>query len=202
MAKPFAQLELRFTSWLRPSILTNKHLTSPLRHPDPDPALTAWCRDTALSLGHTNLARKVTVAWNPRMRTTAGRAWWPARKIELNPQLKGISEQEIWRTLKHEFAHLLAYERSGRRKIAPHGPEWRAACDDLGISGESVRHTLPFKARRLTRNHAYKCPACSAVITRVRPFRRPVACYTCCRDHNSGAYHPRYRLAAESISLK
>src|ERR1700687_2873461 len=40
---------------------------------------------------------------------------------------------EIERTLRHELAHLLAQFRVGRRRIAPHGAEWRRACRDLGI---------------------------------------------------------------------
>jgi len=75
------------------------------------------------------------VSWNPRMQTTAGRAWWPDRMIELNPKLRECGEEEVWRTLKHELAHLMAYERNMRRRIDPHGPEWRAACVDLGEGG-------------------------------------------------------------------
>jgi predicted SprT family Zn-dependent metalloprotease len=44
-----------------------------------------------------------------------------------------VVHDEIDRTLRHELAHLLAQFRVGRRRIAPHGPEWRIACRDLGI---------------------------------------------------------------------
>ena len=49
--------------------------------------------------------------------------WEPDRWIEMNPKLKEFEPEELWRTLKHELAHLVAYERSGRRRIA----SWPAA---------------------------------------------------------------------------
>jgi predicted SprT family Zn-dependent metalloprotease len=200
MPKPFAQLEFRFPAWLRTAKLSPEKNT---RRTPPDPlfdtGMTAWCQEQAVAFGLPELARKVRVTWNPRMRTTAGRAWWPSRSIEMNPKLKDFSEADIWRTLKHEFAHLLAYERCGRRHIDPHGPEWRAACTELGIPGEQPYHSLPLKARRLKRNHAYACPSCLAVITRVRPIRRAVACYSCCRKYNGGLYHDRFRLIRNDI---
>jgi len=199
MPKTFAQMEFRFPAWLRSagtSIRKNSRDTPP---ENSDPGMTGWCREQALAFNLPELARKVRVTWNPRMRTTAGRAWWPTRLIEINPKLKTISEDEVWRTLKHEFAHLLAYERSGRRKIEPHGIEWQTACSELGISGENVRHSLPLKGRRMKRNHAYACPSCLAVIKRVHPFKRPVACYPCCKKFNSGDYHERFRLIKNTI---
>ena len=162
-----------------------------------DDCLTAWCSDAALDLALPRLARKVCVSWNLRMRTTAGRAWWPARAIELNPQLKEFGSDELWRTLKHELAHLVAYERSGGRRIDPHGEEWRSACADLGIAGEKVFHTLPFKGRRMKRSHTYVCPSCLTALHRVRPIRHRVACYECCRKFNQGVYHQRFQLVKQ-----
>lgn len=159
-----------------------------------DAGLTAWCVETSKSAGLVELAKRVKVTWNPRMQTTAGRAWWPDRAIELNPKLRDCAEEEVWRTLKHELAHLFAYERSGRRKIEPHGAEWRAACIELGIAGEQPYHTLPFKRRRMKRNFAYICPNCFTTLRRVRAIRKTVACYECCRRYNYGAYHDRFRL--------
>lgn len=194
MAKPFAQLEFRFPAWLRaskPSPKKNAPGCVPLQF---DPGLTAWCQETAAALGMHELARKVRVSWNPRMRTTAGRAWWPHRSIEMNPKIKDIADAQIWRTLKHEFAHLVAYERCGRRRIDPHGPEWRAACAELGIADETTYHTLPLRSRKMKRSHFYSCPSCLTVIARVRPFRRAVACYACCRKFSGGIYDNRFRL--------
>ena len=186
-----SQLEFRWSSWLRV-------LRVPPPSPNPsakeDGGLTAWCAEASNNLGLPELARKVLVSWNPRMQTTAGRAWWPDRLIELNPKLRDCEPDQVWRTLKHELAHLIAYERCGRKRIDPHGAEWATACTDLGIPGEQPFHTLPFKRRRVKRNHAYVCPHCQTTIHRVKPIRRAVACYDCCRKFNAGAYHDSYRL--------
>ncbi len=188
-AKP--QLEFRWTSLFG----FNAPLTVERPRPEgEDGGLTAWCVEASKSLGLPELARRVSVSWNGRMQTTAGRAWWPHRSIELNPKLKECPPEELWRTLKHELAHLVAYERSGRRRIEPHGKEWLAACADLGIPNEQPFHNLPFKRRRMKRNHTYICPNCFSMIHRVRPIRRTVACYDCCRKFSGGAYHDRFRL--------
>lgn len=182
-------MEFRFPQWGRPGAVSERQEKG-----EPDAAMTEWCRERAAEFGLGKLSRKVKVFWNPRMRTTAGRAWWPARAIELNPKIREISEDEIWRTLKHELAHLFAYERGGRRKIEPHGREWRVACADLGIPGESVRHSLPLKGRRLKRKHVYVCPSCAAKVSRVREIKRPVACFSCCKTLNGGVFHERFQL--------
>jgi predicted SprT family Zn-dependent metalloprotease len=181
MASFFPQLEFKFSIWNRgvkspkkKSILTenlNKF----------DPGMTVWCEEQAMLFGLPELARKVRVVWNPRMQTTAGRACWPERLIEINPKLKDLSEAQVWRTLKHEFAHLLAFERCGRRQIDPHGVEWQKACIELGIPDESARHSLPLKGRRIKRKYIYVCPSCLSDVKRVRPMKRAVACYSCCK---------------------
>lgn len=199
MAKTFAQLEFRFPAWMR-IVKASPGKSSAAPATDfSDSGMTAWCREQAIDFGLPELARKVRVVWNPRMRTTAGRAWWPTRHIEMNPKLKDISETEVWRTLKHEFAHLIAYERCGRRRIEPHGIEWQDACAELGIPGESARHSLPLKGRRMKRKYAYVCPSCLSSIKRVRPIKKAVACYSCCKKYNSGTYHERFRLIRNEI---
>jgi predicted SprT family Zn-dependent metalloprotease len=192
MGRSTPQIEFKWPAWFRALRPPAPPKTKPVRE---DGGLTAWCAEAAASLALPELARKVRVSWNPRMQTTAGRAWWPDRSIELNPKLRDCEPDELWRTLKHELAHLVAYERGRRRRhIEPHGPEWQTACADLGIPGEQPFHTLPFKRRRMKRNHAYICPNCFATIHRVKPIQRSVACYDCCRKHNHGSYHDRYRL--------
>ena len=191
MGRSLPQLVLPWTTWLR--VFKAPSATS-RRSTREDGGLTTWCAETSDSLGLPELARKVRVSWNPRMQTTAGRAWWPDRSIELNPKLRQCEPDELWRTLKHELAHLVAFERCGRRHIDAHGIEWQIACVDLGIPGEQPFHTLPFKRRQLKRNHTYSCPHCFTTIRRVRPIQRTVACYECCRKFNHGAYHDRFRL--------
>ncbi|HEV3394003.1 MAG TPA: SprT-like domain-containing protein, partial [Chthoniobacterales bacterium] len=101
---------------------------------------------------------------------------------------------EIERTLRHELAHLLAQWRAGRRRIAPHGSEWRQACRDLGIADEARCHNLPFVTKAYSRRYIYRCPNCKEEFPRVRRIRRAIACLACCRKHNGGDFDPRFRL--------
>src|SRR5438067_12721462 len=101
---------------------------------------------------------------------------------------------EVDRTLRHELAHLLAQWRVGRRRIAPHGEEWRRACCDLGIADEARCHYLPFATKTYATRFVYRCPHCKQEFPRVRRIRRAIACLACCRKHNRGEFNPRFRL--------
>lgn len=195
MARTTRQLEFSWTSWLR----RVKALPSRRRAPSRlDKGLSAWCAEQAAELMLFRLKRRVSVQWNGRMTSSAGRAIWPDCLIELNPRLRQLGEDQIWHTLRHELAHLVAYERCGRRRIAPHGPEWRQACADLGIPGESPYHDLPLPTRQVQRRHLYICRHCRTELERVRPLRRAVACYECCRKYNQGRYDDRFRMVKQS----
>ncbi|GAA5482690.1 SprT family zinc-dependent metalloprotease [Haloferula sargassicola] len=156
--------------------------------------MTLWCRETAGRLGLGRLAERVEVRWNGRLRSTAGRAWPGAECIELNPRLREFGRDEIERTLRHELAHLIAHARAGRRRIEPHGLEWRTACADLGIAGEQATHRLPLPRTRMVRRFRYHCPGCGVEIHRVRRLRRGSACAACCQHHAGGRYDARFRL--------
>lgn len=157
--------------------------------------LTRWCCETLLHLADcsavTKAARQLVFRWNPRMRSAAGRAYWPVCRIEVNPAVLSHSQLEAWTTIRHELAHLLAYARYGRG-IQPHGPEWKRCCIQLGIPGESRTHKLPLPCRRMSRNFHYACPNCGARIAKARPFKRPSACAACCRTHNRGRFDKRF----------
>jgi predicted SprT family Zn-dependent metalloprotease len=159
-----------------------------------DAALESTARDLLRRHGAVRTARQVRVEWNSRLKTCAGRADWRRKLISLNPRLYEHGEAEIEQTLRHELAHLLAQARSGNRRIAPHGLEWRIACRDLGIGGEARCHELPFPVSRRARRFLYKCPQCRASFARVRRIRRVVACLDCCRAHNRGKFDARFRL--------
>jgi SprT protein len=159
-----------------------------------DSMLTAQCAEWLRKLGHEDLAVQVRVRWNSRMQSTAGLAYPSKALIKLNPRLQPFGFAEVEQTLKHELAHLLAHHRSGRRRISPHGPEWRKACADLGLTDERRCHTLPLPRRQVAKRHHYQCPACGMAVLRVRPIRRPSACLPCCRKHNGGRYDQRFRF--------
>ena len=95
------------------------------------------CQDRLRQLELPELASRLKVGWNKRLRSTAGRAWIRESWIELNPLLVEHGVDQVRLTLLHELAHLVAYERHGRH-IQAHGSEWRQACADLGIAGASA----------------------------------------------------------------
>jgi SprT protein len=158
-----------------------------------DAELEQIARDLLRGHGAVRIARELHVEWKSRLRTAAGRADYRQKLISLNPQLIK-HPAEINRTLRHELAHILAQFRARRRRILPHGVEWRQACHDLGISDEKRCHNLPFPARTYAARFVYCCPHCRQEFPRVRRVHRAVACLACCRKHNGGKFDPRFRL--------
>ena len=167
------------------------------RRPEPPPSALDLRRSAVALLrgiGASALAALLRVEWNPRMRTAFGRAEERRCLVTLNPMLQKFGIDEIERTLRHELAHLLAQHRAGRRRILPHGREWRRACRDLGIAGERACHKLPLPSRQLARSYLYRCRNCRCEFPRVRRIRRAIACLACCRKFARGHYDERFRL--------
>ncbi len=158
-----------------------------------DETLTEQCRQILHALDLSGAVKLVSVQWNPRLRSTAGYANYPSWRIELNPKLQEF-EGQVNRTVLHELAHLVAYHRAGRKKIEPHGVEWQRACVDVGIPGESARHTLPLPRREVKRPYTYACAHCGLKVKRVRKFRRGSACKQCCTQFTGGVYDSRFRF--------
>jgi SprT protein len=156
-------------------------------------ALQLQARALLRANGAGRIANGIRVEWNSRLKTCAGRADYRKRLITLNPQLVR-HPAEIDRTLRHELAHFLAQFRAGRRRILPHGREWRDACRDLGIANEARCHNLPFATRTYAARFVYRCPNCRRNFPRVRRIRRAVACLACCRNYNGGDFDSRFRL--------
>jgi SprT protein len=142
------------------------------------------------------------VEWSRRLRSCAGRADFREKRVLLNPLLHNHGSGEVDRTLRHELAHLLAQFRAGRRRILPHGPEWRAACHDLGIGDEARCHNLPFPVRAQARRYLYKCPNCQRDFPRVHRIKRVVACLACCRAYTRGKFARKFRLQLVQSGVK
>jgi predicted SprT family Zn-dependent metalloprotease len=180
-------------------------LMAPFR-PRPEPAAVRTAQVTSLpdleetargllrGIGCVALAKEVKVRWHGRLRTTAGQAYYAKCLVRMNPKLMQFGMEEVDKTLRHELAHLVARFRAGRRRIAPHGAEWRQACRDLGLPDEKRCHDLPLPRTRQRARHRYQCPQCRRGYDRVRPFRRAVACLECCRAHARGRFDERFRL--------
>src|SRR5438477_7661318 len=120
-ARALKQLELAFPPNLVAASLceANCRSGSELRA-GRDVDLESKARELLRVLGADELARKIRVEWNPRLKTCAGRADFREKSIWLNPLLcehervsvNGHSGSEIDRTLRHELAHLLAQWRT------------------------------------------------------------------------------------------
>ncbi len=171
-----------------PRAVAEKILAAPAEDP-----LLLQARTLLIEAGAPALASRVQFRWNPKMLSAAGMAYPQRALILLNPRLREF-EGEADRTMRHELAHLLAQERAGRRRIAPHGEEWRKACRDLGLVDEKRTHNLPFPQRKVTKKYHYRCPVCLVHLGRVKPLRRGSACIRCCRKLNRGHYDERFRF--------
>jgi SprT protein len=195
----FRQLEFAFEQLTtRATTAEGAIVGQALRLPHPETAteavaLQSTARDLLCALGAQRIARELRVEWNSRLKTAAGRADYRQKLISLNPRLFE-HPAEIDRTLRHELAHILAQFRAGRRRILPHGDEWRTACSDLGIADEKRCHNLPFPTSERAQRYVYKCPNCRRDFQRARRLRRAVACLACCRAHNGGQFDARFRL--------
>ena len=159
-----------------------------------DASLEMKAREILRALNAEELATQIHVEWNARLFSAAGRADSRRNLVSLNPRLRDHDAAEIERTLRHELAHLLAQNRAGRRRVSPHGTEWRKACRDLGIADEARCHTLPFPVKQRARRYLYRCSRCGKDFPRVRRIKRTVACLECCRKFNRGKFDPKARL--------
>ncbi|MBA3725685.1 MAG: SprT-like domain-containing protein [Armatimonadetes bacterium] len=113
------------------------------------------------------LKREVVVRWR-NYPVTAGRAYLRESAICLSANLLTTPERAR-ETLLHEYAHLVVFERFGR-KARPHGPEWRAAMQALGLAA-SVTHSYNCVRRPMPKPYAVRCEACGVRLPRSRPLK-------------------------------
>ncbi|GAB3278104.1 SprT-like domain-containing protein [Parahaliea aestuarii] len=85
-------------------------------------------------------------------------------------------------TVPHEVAHYIVHLLYGRRRVAPHGREWRAVMDLLGAPPEvTFDRDLSDIPQRRQRTHSYHC-ACrehALSTTRHNRVRRGSGRYLC-----------------------
>lgn len=82
-----------------------------------------------------------------------------------------LTEHQVEVTLRHEYAHLMAYARCGRRGGRGHGPAWQSAMRELGLP-PVVRHTYDVARNQPRQIVVYRCVRCGAEITRRRRLPR------------------------------
>ncbi len=180
------------------SLFTDRPVPKPQRTPrlpSVDPELSREAASLLAAAGSEALSKRVSVAWHCRLSSTAGLARMDHAAVLLNPRLQAFPS-EVDRTMRHELAHLLAFERARGRRVAAHGAEWKRACADLGIPGENRCHTLPLPRRKVVGRHLYRCPRCDFLLRRVRPIkaRRRLACHACCKTFARGRFDRRFEF--------
>jgi len=103
------------------------------------------------------------------LRVSAGIAKYHPPTIVLSKSILTDMER-MESTLRHEYAHLLAVARHGR-KAAGHGRWWQEAMRDLGCEPK-VRHSYPVERNQARQEVAYRCKRCGEVLKRNRRLAR------------------------------
>jgi SprT protein len=104
-----------------------------------------------------------------RLRVTAGLAYFEQNKIALSAIVL-VNTEQIHNTLLHEYAHLLAYHRAGRKGIG-HGAVWRQAMIDLGLSPK-IHHQYEVQRNESKNLVYYQCKRCGYSFSRKRKLAR------------------------------
>lgn len=99
------------------------------------------------------------------MRVSAGMAYYREWAIGLSTKLI-TDEERLELTLRHEYAHLMAVARHGK-KGAGHGAPWRQAMIELGLDPK-VRHDYPVERNQLRSAVMYRCDRCGEQFQRSR----------------------------------
>lgn len=110
------------------------------------------------------------IVWK-RFRVTAGQAHYKTGVIALSSILLN-EPSRLETTLLHEYAHLMAYVRHGRKGVG-HGEAWKAAMREVGLE-PIVRHKYEVQRNVARQEVAYSCQRCGATLLRRRklPSRR------------------------------
>jgi len=83
--------------------------------------------------------------------------------IRYNPWIFGkYFDENLRDTVPHEVAHYIVYavygDRIGRRRVKPHGPQWREVMDRFGADpGVTFDLDLEGVPQRRQRTHRYRC---------------------------------------------
>jgi len=105
-----------------------------------------------------------------RFRTTAGIADFNQWRIGLSMHVLN-TEERVNITLRHEFAHLLAFSRFGRQEGRGHGPAWRQAMCDVGLDPR-VTHQYEVQRNEPRQTVVYLCLKCGMDLIRLRRLPR------------------------------
>jgi len=142
----------------------------------------AVLRAIAIRCGHAwgagDLAARVRVTYDRRLRTSAGIAHLEDRRVALNPRLLSENPSQLVPTLVHELAHIVVWTRHGN--IRPHGREFRGLMKAVNMPA-SATHRLPADHLRVKRRrylYLHRCRECGYSFIS-RKVRRNYYCIAC-----------------------
>jgi SprT protein len=102
-------------------------------------------------------------------RVAAGMAYCREGRIGLSSRVLK-TPAAVRDTLVHEYAHLLAWVRHGRKSLG-HGPLWQKAMRDLGAE-PVVRHQYEVERNGRRQRVVYRCAKCGFEFAKPRRFPR------------------------------
>jgi len=125
-----------------------------------------------------DLADRVTIVYNPRLRTTLGRAMLEDNRVELNVHLLRAYPDELLATLVHELAHLVVRMRYPRAPA--HGREFKALMRSVNLPAATTHNLDTERLNLRRRRYAYlhRCSDCGMMFIAGKP-RRDCYCKAC-----------------------
>lgn len=116
-------------------------------------------------MGQAPMKHPPEIIWR-RLRSSAGLARFQRNEIILSSLILQ-SIESVESTLVHEYAHLLAFERHGK-KAANHGPFWQECMVELGQEPKRChRYETPARQHSIIK---YRCKKCGFILERKRLF--------------------------------
>lgn len=123
-----------------------------------------------------DLAERVFIRYNSRLRTTLGLATLEEWRLDLNTRLLLEHPDELILTLVHELAHLAVFRRYGL--VSPHGMQFRTLMRAVRLSAKAT-HDLPVERFRRQRFlYLHRCTGCGYTLI-ARQLRRVCHCRAC-----------------------
>lgn len=110
------------------------------------------------------LSYQPKIEWR-RYTVTAGMAHYQLGLITLSVHVLR-EPHHVRETLLHEYAHLLAFDRHGK-KGAGHGQPWKKAMRDLGLEPK-VHHQYEVNRNQSRQVVRYQCKKCGEIFDRKR----------------------------------
>jgi SprT protein len=124
----------------------------------------------ALFERYAGLFENVSVDWNYKMRSCAGRAWISKGFIQLNARLLTDNPNEFMPTFAHELAHLVARKRYGNT-ISAHGRQWASVMREMGHEPERTHNLDVSKIKRRWARVGVNCACKTHMVTKHRYSR-------------------------------